>query len=122
MTTTNLPLSPESLAIGSDPFPAAMVPSTVPDSLESMALAERVEREATAYRARGTPDGDFLARQLERLAQLVRWTGANTPGEHEARMEVWDEELREQWFDRGYQEGVEAGRREASHRHREDRW
>jgi hypothetical protein len=26
-------------------------------------------------------------------------------------MEVWDEEIRQQWFDRGYHEGWEAGRR-----------
>lgn len=75
-------------------------------------LAEAVDREARAYRARGTPEGEFLARQLERLAQLVRWTGAAAPEEHEARMEVWDEELRRQWEDRGYAAGYDAGRRE----------
>jgi hypothetical protein len=76
-------------------------------------LAELVEQEAQHYRARGTFEGAFLARQMERLAQLIRWTGATTPEDHEARMEVWDEEIREQWFDRGYHEGYEAGRRDA---------
>jgi hypothetical protein len=76
-------------------------------------LAEAVEREAQNYRARGTSEGAFLARQIERLAQLIRWTGATTPEDHEARMEVWDEEIRDQWFDRGYHEGYEAGRRDA---------
>jgi hypothetical protein len=85
-------------------------------------LPELVDHEALAYRAWGTPEGDFLARQMERLAQLVRWTGANTPEEHEARMEVWDDEVRDQWFDRGYQEGLEAGRREAARMAREDRY
>jgi hypothetical protein len=37
-------------------------------------------------------------------------------------MEVWDDEVREQWFDRGYHEGLEAGRREAARVHREDRY
>lgn len=50
---------------------------------------------------------------MERLAQLIRWTGANDPKEHEARMEVWDEDIREKCFDRGYSEGYEAGRRSA---------
>jgi hypothetical protein len=37
-------------------------------------------------------------------------------------MEVWDDEVREQWFDRGYHEGLEAGRREAARADREDRY
>ena len=85
-----------------------------------MTLAEVVDHEAMAYRAWGTAAGEFLARQMERLAQLIRWTGAATPEEHEARMEVWDEEVREQWYDRGYHEGEEAGRREAARLRRDD--
>jgi hypothetical protein len=76
-------------------------------------LAEVVAQEAMAYRAQGTATGEFLARQMERLAQLIRWTGAATPEDHEARMEVWDEAIREQWFDRGYHDGYDAGRRDA---------
>jgi hypothetical protein len=49
---------------------------------------------------------------MERLAQLIRWTGAATPDEHDARMEVWDDDLRSRWEERGYAEGREAGRRE----------
>jgi hypothetical protein len=79
---------------------------------EPMTLAETVDHEATAYRAWGTPAGDFLARQLERLAQLIRWTGATTPQEHEDRMEIWDDDLRRQWEERGFAAGHEAGRRE----------
>ena len=75
-------------------------------------LAALVDHEALAYRAWKTPEGDFLARQMERLAQLVRWTGATTPEDHEARMEVWDEQLRRQWEDRGHAAGLEQGRRE----------
>ena len=51
----------------------------------------------------------FLARQMDRLAQLVRWTGAATPEDHEGRMDVWDAEIAERQFDRGYAEGREAG-------------
>ena len=49
---------------------------------------------------------------MERLAQLIRWTGAATPEDHEARMEVWDDDIRRQWEDRGHAAGIEAGRRE----------
>jgi len=74
-------------------------------------MVETVEHEALGYRVCGTPEGDFLARQMDRLAQLIRWTGATTPREHEDRMEVWDSEIAERHFDRGYSEGFEAGRR-----------
>jgi hypothetical protein len=76
----------------------------VPANGQPTTLLEAVEHEALAYRAQGTPIGDFLAAQMERLAQLIRWTGATTPAEHEARMEVWDETVREQWFERGMAE------------------
>ena len=83
----------------------------VPANGQPISLVEIVDHEAMAYRAWGTPEGEFLARQMDRLAQLIRWTGAATPEDHEARMEVWDDEIRERFFDRGYHEGHEAGRR-----------
>src|SRR6185312_8226180 len=86
-----------------EPAPANGRPTT---------LAELVDHEALAYRAWKTPEGEFLARQMERLAQLVRWTGATTPEDHEDRMETWDEALREDWERRGYEAGYAAGRRE----------
>ena len=49
---------------------------------------------------------------MERLAQLVRWTGAATPEVHEDRMQIWEDDLRQQWEDRGYEAGYAAGRRE----------
>jgi hypothetical protein len=125
MTTTSLPLPPDGLAIAPDRFPAAreisLASAAVPMNGQPMTLAEVVDHEAMAYRAWGTPAGDFLGRQMERLAQLIRWTGAASPEEHEARMELWDDDLREQWYDRGYHEGQEAGRRDAARLRREDR-
>ena len=79
---------------------------------EPKTLAETVDHEAIAYRTWGTPTGDFLARQMERLAQLIRWTGATSPEDHESRMEVWDDDLRREWEERGFAAGHEAGRRE----------
>lgn len=82
------------------PTPANGVPRT---------LVETIDDEARSYWSWGTPTGDFLARQMERLAQLVRWTGATTPADHEARMEVWEEDIRAQQYDRGYADGLAAG-------------
>jgi hypothetical protein len=124
MSPTSLPLSPAGLAVAPDRFPSPgnfpIVPAVSPSNGQPLTFAEVVDHEAMAYRAWGTPAGDFLARQMERLAQLVRWTGATTPEEHEGRMEVWDEEVREQWYDRGYHDGREAGRREAVRARREN--
>ena len=72
-------------------------PRLVPANGQPMTLVEIVEHEALGYRAWGTPEGDFLARQMERLAQLIRWTGASTPEDHEDRMEVWDAEIRDRY-------------------------
>jgi hypothetical protein len=127
MTSQALPLSSPGLAITPEVLPIGgearrlRLPGSAltPDAPRS--LAEVVDREVIAYRAWGTPSGDFLARQMERLAQLIRWTRASTPEEHETRMEIWDEEIREQWFDRGYHEGYEAGLRDAGRGRRTDR-
>ena len=126
MTATSLTLSPDGLAIAPDRFPAggelSLTSAVTPSNGQPSTLAEVVDHEAMAYRAWGTPAGEFLARHMERLAQLVRWSGAITPEEHEARMEVWDDEVREQWYDRGYHEGLEAGRREAARVLRDGRY
>ncbi|MHB1556025.1 MAG: hypothetical protein ACYC61_00965 [Isosphaeraceae bacterium] len=129
MTSTSLhlplPLRPEALDLLPDRSPTRGdldVPPAVPTNGQPMTLPEVIEHEAMAYRAWGTPAGDFLARQMERLAQLVRWTGATTPEDHEARMEVWDDELREQWYERGYQDGVDAGRHDAARMRFEERY
>jgi hypothetical protein len=68
-------------------------------------FAEQIDQEAMSYRAWGSPVGDFLARVMETTAQLVRWTRATTPQEHEDRMEVWDAVIRERWEARGFEEG-----------------
>ena len=69
-------------------------------------LAELVDHEALAYRAWGTPEGDFLARQMERLAQLIRFTQAETPQEFEDRLEVYEFDLRAREYDRGFEDGT----------------
>ena len=120
MISPTLPMSSDRLTVAPD---ASTIeggmhpwPELIPRNGQPLTLAEVVEHETMGYRAWGTPTGEFLARQMERLAQLIRWTNATTPEDHEARIEVWDAEIREQWFERGYQEGYEAGRRDAVRR------
>ena len=69
-------------------------------------LVELVDHEALSYRDWGTPEGDFLAEALEHLAQLIRWTGADTPDDHRDRMEIWEAEIREGEYRRGFSEGL----------------
>jgi hypothetical protein len=94
--------------------PEAAVPAApvVPANGQPTTFLEIVEHEAMGFRAWGTPVGSFLASQLDRIAQLIRWTGARTPEDHEDRMEVYDRELRDRYYDQGYHDGLEAGRRE----------
>jgi hypothetical protein len=87
-------------------------PTSLPANGQPMSLVEIVEHEALGYKAWRTPEGDFLAREMGRVAQLLRWTGARTPEDHEDRMETYDRELRERYYDRGYHDGLEAGRNE----------
>jgi hypothetical protein len=88
-------------------------PSLVPANGQPTTLLEIVEHEAMGYRAWGSAAGNFLADQLGRIAQLLRWTGARTPQDHEDRMELYDRELRDRYYDQGYHDGLEAGRRES---------
>jgi hypothetical protein len=85
---------------------------TVPANGQPTTLAQVVDDEARAYRAWRTPEGDFLAEQLERVVQLIAWTGATTPDEYRDRLEVWDRQLADDSYRRGYAEGYEAARRE----------
>ncbi len=86
------------------------LPAMVPANGQPLTLAEQIDHEALACRARGDSIGQFMANHLDRLAQLIRWSGAQTPEQHEERMEIWDDEIRAKWFDRGYDAGLEAAR------------
>jgi hypothetical protein len=68
-----------------------------------LTLAEWIEREAASYRAPQTPVGGFLARHLDELARLIRWTGADTPAAYEDRIEVYEVELRARWGSIGFE-------------------
>jgi hypothetical protein len=107
-----IPDSPNRTAPADDEAPAEDYPfPSRPDDADGpqFSFPELIDQEALGYRAWETPVGDFLAREMEKLAQMVRWTQATTPAEHEARMAVWDNEIREQWEARGYEAGRSAG-------------
>lgn len=70
-------------------------------------FVEVIDHEALGYRAWGTPAGDFLAQQMERLAQLIRWTRATTPAEYTDRIDVAEAALREHWYELGKAHGRE---------------
>lgn len=75
-------------------------------------LREVIDDEGRAYRAWRTPAGDLLADTLDRLSQLLAWTGAANPRDHADRMDSWDAEIQARHYDRGYADGYEAARRE----------
>ena len=86
----------------------------IPVNGEPSTLAEYVDDEARSYRCQGTPEGDFLAEQLERIAQLIAWTKATTPKEYADRLEIWDRTLADEAHQRGYSDGYDAARRDLS--------
>ena len=88
------------------------LPALVPANGQPLTLAEQIDHEALSYKARGDCLGQFIASHLDRLAQLVRWTGANSPDQHEERMEIWEDEIRAKWFDHGFEAGLQAARDE----------
>jgi hypothetical protein len=95
----------EALARGG-PAPAVEDrPAPAPVAGGAPSLADQVAVEADRLRRSASPIAGFLADQLERVAQLVRWTGATTPEEHEARIEVWEESAREHAYEMGRQAG-----------------
>lgn len=68
-------------------------------------LVEWVDHEALGYRAWGSDAGNFLAEQMERVAQLLRFTGATTAAEYAQRIEANEFSVAEQHFEHGYKEG-----------------
>ena len=85
----------------------------VPANGQPVNLAEAIDREALAYRSQETVIGDFLATQLERLAQIIRFTESVTPAEFSDRFDVLEGQARDQWREVGFEDGFQAGLRAA---------
>jgi hypothetical protein len=71
-------------------------------------LLNHVQAEAIRLRGRGGPHAAFVAAQLERVAQLIAFTGAETPEQFEDRIFANEQEVQEAAFERGYQEGRQS--------------
>jgi hypothetical protein len=69
------------------------------------ALADAVEREMIYMRGRQGEVWQFIADQLERLLQLIRFTGATTPAEFADRFEVLEADRDSTHYDAGFAEG-----------------
>ena len=67
------------------------------------------------HRAAGSPEDLFVAEQLERVAQLLRFTGAETAQEFAVRVEANEQWARQAEFDRGWRDGRASLIRETSH-------
>ncbi len=63
---------------------------------------------AAHQRGLGSPEARFVADQLERVAQLLKFTGANTPDQFFDRVFANEESSQEEHFERGYQEGRQS--------------
>lgn len=68
-------------------------------------LAELVAAEAGRLRRSASPIAGFLADQVERIAQLVAFTGARTPGDFVDRLEIHERDVLAREYDRGYADG-----------------
>ncbi len=103
--------APESIYDGPEPaFPVDFdLPSDEP-SWPNFTLAELADQEALAFRAWGNSVGEMFARAMEKLALQIRMTDATTPEEFEARIGVYEDDIRSQWEARGYDAGLEASR------------
>jgi hypothetical protein len=71
----------------------------------NISIINYVKAEAIRHRERGGDYARFLSDQLERIAQLIQFTGAETPDQFLDRLEANEEAVKEEIFERAYQEG-----------------
>ena len=69
-------------------------------------LAELVDHEALAYRAWGTPEGDFLAPADGAAGAAHPLHAGRDAQEFEDRLEVYEFDLRAREYDRGFEDGT----------------
>jgi hypothetical protein len=86
------------------------------DRSDRLTLLELVARQAEFYRQWETEVGDLLARTLEDLGQKIRFTQAETPSDYEARLEILEQDARQDSEARrheAYDAGFDTGCRHA---------
>jgi hypothetical protein len=79
------------------------VPATIAGGAPS--LVDLVAAEADRLRRSASPIAGFLADQLERVAQLVAFTGAQSPQAFADRIEIHERDLLAREYDRGFSDG-----------------
>jgi len=85
--------------------PVEEIPASAPIAGGAPSLADRVAAEADRFRRSGSPLAGFIADQLERVAQLVAFTGAQSPDEYLDREEQEHCDLLAREYDRGFEDG-----------------
>ena len=85
--------------------PAPAVEAPAPIAGGAPALADQVAAEAARLRRIGSPLAVFIADQLERLAQVVAFTGARTSQDFADRLEAHECALLAAEYDRGFSDG-----------------
>jgi hypothetical protein len=80
-------------------------------------LAELVEHQSGFYDAWPTDAGKMIAEALGDLAAKIRYVGATTPAEWDARAETIEQEARQQWEDIGFEQGKAAALAECERKH-----
>lgn len=109
VTTVPVPVGPIDRPAPDSP-PEADTDDRPAESWPRFTLAELADQEACAFRAWGNPVGELFARHMDELAVRIRMTDATTPEEYEARIDVYEDDIRGQWEARGYEAGLEAAR------------
>ena len=74
-----------------------------------------VRAEIERMEALAGPCARFVRTQLERTEQLLRFTGANSEAEFDARIECNEEWVKEEAFGRGWAEGRAQASHEIAH-------
>ena len=97
-------LEPHDLA-GAEEALARGGPAPAPIAGGAPSLADRVAAEADRFRRSGSPLAGFLADQLERLAQVIAFTGAQSPQDFADRLDVHERDLLASEYDRGFADG-----------------
>jgi hypothetical protein len=78
-------------------------------------LLAYIEAEIQRMEALPGPCARFVRSQLERTAQLLRFTGANSPAEFDAKVECNEEWVKAEALERGWAEGRAQASREIAH-------
>ncbi len=95
----------EALRLGGPAPRVEAIPAPAAIAGGAPSLADLVTAEADRLRRCESPIGGFLAGQLDRVAQLIRFTGARSPEQYQDRIEAHESDLLAREYDRGFSDG-----------------